>query len=666
MGIKKQMPSAWHSSEFERSKKIERLVCSGGGAKGVVYPGSYKALDETGLLKGVDQIAGASAGAITVAFIAVGISPHMLRNALFSTNLKDLLGDTVGSMINRKKKGVCFITKSGKPLENFIRETIIESIRISLSKLKTAELLAKSNPDLALFLDKMKASDPIITFGDLHTLHHFFPTKFKELTIPAVRFPTGELQVFNKDLTPDVEIALACRASASIPVILEPVNIEVNGELHKFVDSGIYDNTPTDYFDMEANGCFVKNKKPEKTIVFAFGTATEDKNDYLFQALYGPRWDEVVDEALLNKLIDIAVELSLKLSQVDDESSVLQSLDEILVKRVQDKLMTVDESKIIFIVFKKSLSSKVFDLLMEKDLFKETEEAERKVLLSKMMKEGLTPTLFDPSTLEKLKMKVVLRVFGGLKLPYQYLERNEEGYQKIRAEYPLRTVELHVGHITTLSFTEAEQHGRVMDTFGYLDAIDFITNHDLHDVNKFSPDVFYCELSDYFEHIYKAVLHGASKNPENDFLMQEILAVRTHLSSLGKDAGVIGRQIYQIIKSKADKKVNSLEAFVLSRAVEFHNHLLKADDLFKEVYEEGFKHSSPISFSNIMGGRFFRVNALHEALKEKSMYGIYMAQAKHEQKSKEDKIYEELRCIKDFHDACESVVDLVTEMEKPK
>lgn len=39
------------------------------------------------------------------------------------------------------------------------------------------------------------------------------PEKFKDLYITAVNKGTGELEIFNADNTPDIEIALACRAS---------------------------------------------------------------------------------------------------------------------------------------------------------------------------------------------------------------------------------------------------------------------------------------------------------------------------------------------------------------------------------------------------------------------------------------------------------------------
>jgi len=58
-----------------QKKRIQRIVCSGGGAKGIVYPGAYRAMVETGMLKEIQTFSGTSAGAITATFMALGILP---------------------------------------------------------------------------------------------------------------------------------------------------------------------------------------------------------------------------------------------------------------------------------------------------------------------------------------------------------------------------------------------------------------------------------------------------------------------------------------------------------------------------------------------------------------------------------------------------------------
>jgi len=74
-----------------QNQAITRLVFSGGGAKGVVYPGSYRALQQTGVLSSVSDISGASAGAITASLIAIGMPSADFRMKSLTTNFANLI-----------------------------------------------------------------------------------------------------------------------------------------------------------------------------------------------------------------------------------------------------------------------------------------------------------------------------------------------------------------------------------------------------------------------------------------------------------------------------------------------------------------------------------------------------------------------------------------------
>lgn len=52
---------------------FENLVCKGGGAKGVVYPGMAQALEELGILSHIKRFAGASAGSVVGCLLALGL-----------------------------------------------------------------------------------------------------------------------------------------------------------------------------------------------------------------------------------------------------------------------------------------------------------------------------------------------------------------------------------------------------------------------------------------------------------------------------------------------------------------------------------------------------------------------------------------------------------------
>ncbi len=60
----------------------------------------------------------------------------------------------------------------------------------------------------------------------------------------ATQQETSELTIFNSFDTPNVEITLACCASASIPLVFKPVEIDSK----KYIDGRYRDNIPTKYF----------------------------------------------------------------------------------------------------------------------------------------------------------------------------------------------------------------------------------------------------------------------------------------------------------------------------------------------------------------------------------------------------------------------------------
>jgi NTE family protein len=248
---------------------------SGGGAKGTIYSGTHEALSKTGIIKNLEAVAGSSAGSIIATCIATGIKSEKFKKISQETNLKGLLGD--GGVVN----------KDGKPLLELMRNTIRTNIseyledvnvvdlcnqRLDEIKQKKSELndlpekeqqeyLAKFNKQEEILNDiiksggeqindiKKKSLDPNgkILFKDVALLRVLDPQTFKDLVITATRRDTGDLEIFSTQNTPDVEIALACRASASIPIVFEPVTI--NG--HQYVDGGYRDNIPLNSFDKD-------------------------------------------------------------------------------------------------------------------------------------------------------------------------------------------------------------------------------------------------------------------------------------------------------------------------------------------------------------------------------------------------------------------------------
>ncbi|WP_461532392.1 patatin-like phospholipase family protein [Sinomicrobium sp.] len=154
------------------------IALGGGGARGFAHLGVLKALEELGIKP--DVISGVSAGAIAGAFIAGGFSP----DEVFEIMKENRLGNFTSMQIPR---------------------------------------------DGLLNFDKLQ-----------HTIARYIPAKnIEDLPIPfyaaASNLNDGKVEYFHRG-----NLGKIVQASASIPVLFSPVNIDGK----KYVDGGIFDNIP--------------------------------------------------------------------------------------------------------------------------------------------------------------------------------------------------------------------------------------------------------------------------------------------------------------------------------------------------------------------------------------------------------------------------------------
>lgn len=226
-----------------KAPPIKNLVISGGGAKGVILPGILRGFEKHPFIEKLDYLSGSSVGAITAALIATGITAERFNEASKNVNFEDLLG-----------KGFGPVFKCGTPLVNFLRRHMQESIRkcledkygdlnnlVESGSEKERENIQKVLNVLKIPYDENGENEAIvITFSMLRSLHVLDPVHFKDLTVTALCRETGETEYFDADNQPDLDIATACRASASLPIIMEPVQI---GD-KTYSDGGYLDNIP--------------------------------------------------------------------------------------------------------------------------------------------------------------------------------------------------------------------------------------------------------------------------------------------------------------------------------------------------------------------------------------------------------------------------------------
>lgn len=320
-----------------QNQPFKCAVFSGGGAKGNIYSGVHESLSDSGVLEGLEAVAGSSAGAITAAVIATGISKEDFKRLSQETNLPNLLGK--GFVVNKDGKPLYQLLKdttSSNILKYFEKNDIMEvcTKRKELLDLEINKFLEKSDPadaeELADLRKKRGRLEKIISHGgqelkdiqervknnstvyfrDLDIMHLIDPAKFKDLVITATEKETGELKIFDARKTPYVEIALAARASASIPIVFEPV--EIDGK--KYVDGGYRDNIPQKYFEgsekgpdiedvSDSPGKINKAKKQGRTLALAFGS--DDRSDSSHIAVYSAKEKIINPGRIMKFLMDV-------------------------------------------------------------------------------------------------------------------------------------------------------------------------------------------------------------------------------------------------------------------------------------------------------------------------------------------------------------------------
>lgn len=246
-----------------------RLVLSGGGAKGIAYPGAVQALEENGALKGIQVISGSSAGGISAALIASGMDAKAFDTLSDGINLPDLLnsknavlewiqkansslGKVVGQLPGRagNLSQLLFtllprLQSKAEPLEEMLRN---ESRKTILARIADTPRESRSAAVMAI-ADKLSAGGAT-TFADLHLLSQHIPA-IKQLNITGTGMFDGrpQLVVFNTSLTPDMDIARAAHISGALPIVFsQPVEQGLAFQEHTaktaFQDGGLLLNIP--------------------------------------------------------------------------------------------------------------------------------------------------------------------------------------------------------------------------------------------------------------------------------------------------------------------------------------------------------------------------------------------------------------------------------------
>jgi len=216
----------------------ECLVFSGGGIKGLAYVGAIKALEEKKLFQNVKRFAGASAGAITAALLAIGMSADELDEQMSSVDFATFLG----------KSNVDIDALVDKPLEFCLKapEVIID------------EATKRGLCDGSVFVQWLTSMFKLKGFDETTTFAELYEKTGNELIIVLCYANCSKtvLACHKNDETADMPIITAVRGSMSIPFVFEPLIWNEN----TYVDGGTMYNYPIEVFDEEIS--------PKKTLGF--------------------------------------------------------------------------------------------------------------------------------------------------------------------------------------------------------------------------------------------------------------------------------------------------------------------------------------------------------------------------------------------------------------
>ena len=178
------------------------LVMEGGGIRGIAYGGALLALEERGILAGIERVGGTSAGAIQAALLAVGYSPQEIVEVLQRTPVQRLNDGRYvfvggGARLLRQ-----YGWYRGDQLTRYITELV-----------------------------KAKTGQPNLTLAELHTLTQQHPGRFRDLYTTGTNLTAQRIEVFSYETYPRLRVADAVRISMSIPLYFRAVLLDAQGQI---------------------------------------------------------------------------------------------------------------------------------------------------------------------------------------------------------------------------------------------------------------------------------------------------------------------------------------------------------------------------------------------------------------------------------------------------
>jgi predicted acylesterase/phospholipase RssA len=250
-----------------------KLVLSGGGAKGIAYCGVFKYLDEHAMIDYIKQICGVSIGSIFGLLLILGYTADDISEEILNKRFSELKNIKLSHLFT--KYGI----DSGKQISQWLETLMI-----------------------------VKGYSKDTTFKELYrkTGIHF--------QVCASNINRCTMTIFDYITTPNVKVTKAIRMSIGIPLLFTAQRF--NGDIH--VDGGIINNYPIQMFNdcldtvlgvrlMSSSDEYKKIDGLDKYIYTVFSCFMRQRDALIVEDVrYNPRTIKVVvNESTINFDIDI-------------------------------------------------------------------------------------------------------------------------------------------------------------------------------------------------------------------------------------------------------------------------------------------------------------------------------------------------------------------------
>jgi NTE family protein len=199
--------------------KYKHLVFEGGGVKGVAYAGAVEVLEEQGILDGIIDVVGASAGAIAAMALGIGCDSAELTKIMEELDLKAFKDSPRLTYLGKAYDAVKeYGVYRGDKLINWFKSLV-----------------------------KAHLGNEMMTFRQHEARRVSGQKGLRSLYFIGTNLSTGYHEVFSHLHTPDMPIVNAVRISMAIPLFFTPKRYGATNDL--YVDGGVLNNYPITLFD---------------------------------------------------------------------------------------------------------------------------------------------------------------------------------------------------------------------------------------------------------------------------------------------------------------------------------------------------------------------------------------------------------------------------------